>query len=67
MGTQLMNSLLYMGNYFIQCNSPSSVNFDKSDFPSGKFLEKRPFMYVNLFWTIMPSLVIIDLLCFHLF
>lgn len=64
MGTQLMNSLLYMGNYFIQCNSPTSVNYDRSDFPSGKFLEKRPFMYVNLFWTIMPCLVIIDLLCF---
>lgn len=64
MGTQLMNSLLYMGNYFIQCKDSSSVNYNRSDFPSGKFLEKRPFMYINLFWTFMPCLIIIDLLCF---
>lgn len=62
MGAQLMNSILYMGNYFIQCSDPSSINFNTAQFPTGKYYEQRPFMYVNLFWTFMPLAIIINLL-----
>ena len=62
MGCQLMNSILYLMNYFIQCNDPFNVNYNTSSFPTGNFLSKRRFMYVNVFWFVMPSYVIIDLL-----
>jgi len=62
MGCQLMNSILYLMNYFIQCNEPFNVNFNTSSFPMGNFLSKRGFMYVNILWFVMPSYVIIDLL-----
>ena len=58
MATQLMNSILYIGEYLIQLNSENSVNY-KTRFPCGKYLEKRPFMYINLFWSLMPSYVLI--------
>lgn len=64
MGSQLMNSILYMINYFNQCKDPESLNFNTTQFPTGKYLEKRQFMYVNIFWTIMPLLIIIDLILF---
>tara|TARA_X000000368_G_scaffold371259_1_gene320927 strand:+ start:356 stop:991 length:636 start_codon:yes stop_codon:yes gene_type:complete len=59
MGSQLMNSLLYMGEYFIQTTDQSSLNFNTDAFPTGFALIKRPFMYVNIFWTIMPLYIII--------
>ena len=52
MGTQLMNSILYISEYIIQLQSENSVNY-KNKFPCGKYLEKT-FMYINLFWTLMP-------------
>jgi len=61
MGTQLMNSILYMSEYIIQLQSENSVNY-KTKFPCGKYLEKRPFMYINLFWTLMPSYILISYL-----
>lgn len=61
MGTQLMNSILYMAEYLIQVNTVSSVNYKKM-FPCGYFLEKRPFMYINLFWTLMPIYVLVSYL-----
>ena len=64
MGSQLMNSILYMGNYFIQCSDPSSLNYNTSIFPTGKNLSDRPFMYVNVFWTVMPLYAIINLVLF---
>jgi len=64
MGCQLMNSILYLGNYFIECNNPGSLNFNTTNFPTGTELSKRPFMYVNIFWTVMPLYIIIDLLLF---
>lgn len=63
MGSQLMNSLLYMANYFNETHNSSSVNYDTTSFPTGHALSNRPFMYVNLFWTIMPAYVILRLLC----
>jgi len=62
MGTQLMNSILYMGEYFIQTREHSSTNFNSLNFPTGFLLTKRGFMYVNLLWTIMPSYCIYSLL-----
>jgi hypothetical protein len=58
MGAQLMNSLLYIGNYLIEINDVNNVNYNSEVFPCGFILTKRPFMYVNIFWTIMPCYVI---------
>jgi len=58
MGSQLMNSLLYMGNYFIETKNINSINYNSDTFPCGILMYKRPFMYVNIFWTIMPCYVI---------
>ena len=61
MWTQLMNSILYIVEYLIQINIPKNINY-KNRFPCGKFLEKRPFMYINIFWTIMPSYILMNYL-----
>ena len=58
MGNQLMNSILYMGQYFIQTGDKDSVNYNDDNFPVGFLLYKRAFMYVNIFWTIMPAIVL---------
>lgn len=54
MGCQFMNSLLYMGEYRLQTQDPHSCNADSGDFPLGKWMSKRPFMWVNAFWLLMP-------------
>ena len=59
MGSKLMNSILYMGEYFIQINDSNSVNYNSNKFPVGKFLSERPFIYVNVFWSLCPLYVII--------
>lgn len=59
MGTQLMNSILYMENYFIQTTDPNNVNYNNASFPCGFLLLQRGFMYVNIFWTLMPLYTII--------
>lgn len=59
MGSQLMNSILYMVEYFIQCTDSNNVNYNNASFPMGTMLSKRPFMWVNIFWTIMPLYTII--------
>ena len=58
MGTQLMNSILYIGQYLIQINDKNNVNYLHNNFPAGFLLIKRYFMYINIFWTIMPSYVL---------
>lgn len=63
MGCQLMNSILYMSEYNIQTRTPGHINFDSNNFPLGKFWYKRPFMYINIMWTIMPIIVIASSLC----
>lgn len=65
MGTQLMNSILYMSEYSIQCKDPSSINYNNHHFPTGKFLLKRPFMYINLFWTLMPSYILFSYILYN--
>ena len=62
MGSQLMNSILYMSNYLIEVHNPTNINFNTTEFPCGLFLLKRPFMYVNLFWLFMPLYSIFSLL-----
>ena len=62
MGSQLMNSILYMINYFHQTHDKTNVNYITDSFPAGTYLEKRPFMYINIFWTIMPLFCIINLI-----
>jgi len=62
MGGQLMNSILYMVNYFIQITDSNTVNYNTAEFPTGKFLSKRPFIYINVLWLIMPSILIYDIL-----
>jgi hypothetical protein len=60
MGCQFMNSVLYMGQYSIQCNDPESVNFNSVSFPLGKWMSKRIFMWVNIFWFMFPSIIILQ-------
>ena len=62
MGTQVMNSILYMDNYFIQTLDPNSPNYNSHDFPTGRFLGKRLFMWVNIFWMVMPTGTILYLM-----
>ena len=62
MGTQLMNSILYMCSYYLLSDTPDSVNYANSSFPMGSWMSHRPFMWVNIFWTIMPSYYIVKAL-----
>lgn len=59
MGSQLMNSILYMVEYYNQTLDQYNVNYDSSDFPTGFLYCKRPFMWVNIFWIVMPTYTII--------
>ena len=58
MGMQFMNSLLYMGQYFLQSRDKDSVNYADPAFPLGKWMDKRPFMWVNVFWMLFPTIII---------
>lgn len=58
MAFQLMNSIMYMVEYGIQCKQSYSVNYDTPSFPLGKAMISRPFMYVNLFWLVMPTYIL---------
>ena len=63
MGTQFMNSFLYMFAYFIQEQEPDNVNYNSTTFPSNIWLTYRPFMWVNIFWLVMPFYTI----CYYMF
>lgn len=58
MGCQIMNSILYLAMYDIQVRDPESVNHDTPEFPVGLFWSRRPFMLINLLWSLMPGIVI---------
>ena len=59
MSSQLMNSILYMAEYYVQCSDVNSVNYyNNSDFPLGTLMFKRPFMYVNAFWMLCPAYIL---------
>lgn len=62
MGSQLMNSILYIGEYFIQIKDSHNINYNSNKFPIGFMLYKRPFFYINIFWTIMPIFNIYNLI-----
>ena len=57
MGSQLMNSILYCGQYLIQTKNKNSINYNSSDFPCGKYLDKRPFMWINIFWFMTTTCI----------
>ena len=59
MGSQLMNSILYMAEYFIQVKDKNNINYNTPEFPTGLWLLKRPFMWVNILWTLMPAYTIV--------
>lgn len=65
MGNQFMNSVLYLGEYVVQCYDKNSLNYNSEDFPTGKFLSKRLFMWINLPWILFPSYIIIKSLWIH--
>lgn len=59
MAFQLMNSILYMVEYAIQCGDPHNVNYNNnSSWPLGVMMIDRPFMYVNVFWLVMPTYIL---------
>lgn len=58
MGMQFMNSLLYMGQYFLECRDKDSVNYADPAFPLGKWMINRWFMWVNAFWMLFPTIII---------
>ena len=61
MAFQLMNSIMYMIQYGIQCNDIHSINYyNNTNFPLGIAMIDRPFMYVNIFWLIMPTYIIFN-------
>lgn len=62
MSSQAMNSILYMVNYFHETKDPSNPNYNSTDFPMGNYLNDRPFMYINILWTIMPLYVLLNLI-----
>jgi len=62
MSSQLMNSVLYMTEYYIQTQNVNSINYDSPKFPCGFMMMKRPFMYVNILWTLFPSIVLLNTL-----
>jgi len=59
---QLINSIIYMGQYLIQINTIYSINYNSIIFPCGKYLLKRPFIYINILYTIMPMYILYTIL-----
>jgi hypothetical protein len=57
MSFQMMNSILYMSMYSIQMKDPNSVNCVTDKFPK----KGRTFMLINIFWTLMPALLLLGL------
>lgn len=62
MSSQAMNSILYIVNYFHETRDPYNINYNSTSFPTGIVLNNRPFMYVNIFWTIMPLYVLLRII-----
>ena len=58
MGAQFMNSLLYMGQYFLECRDKHSPNYNSPKFPLGPLMLKRWFMWVNLAWLVFPAYIL---------
>lgn len=60
MGSQFMNSLLYLSEYILQTRNINNINYDNKDFPTGEYLLNRPFMYINILWLILPAYSILS-------
>ena len=61
MSAQAMNSILYIVNYFHETRDPLNPNYNSTSFPTGIILNDRPFMYINILWTIMPLYILFKL------
>ncbi len=61
MGTQFMNSLLYMANYEIQTKDKDNLNYNSNSWPTGIAYSHRPFMWINYCWMLLPAYSIIVL------
>lgn len=62
MSSQAMNSILYMVNYFHQTRDPINPNYNTTDFPTGNILNARPFMYINIVWTVLPLCALLSII-----
>ncbi len=62
MGTQFMNSLLYISNYFIQMKDSNNPNYSSIDFPAGFLLCRRAFFWVNLCWLLFPVIILLTII-----
>lgn len=62
MGNQFMNSVLYLAEYTIQVRDSNSLNYNNDKFPTGFMLLKRPFMWINILWIVMPVYIVLKLL-----
>jgi len=60
MGSQFMNSLLYLSEYMLQTKDINNINYNNKEFPTGEYLLKRSFMYVNILWLILPAYSILS-------
>ena len=60
MSFQMMNSVLYMSMYSIQMQDPNSTNYVTDKFPK----KGRTFMLINIFWTLMPMLILLGMILF---
>ena len=45
--------------YILGKDEPSNVNYNTSSFPSNTWLTDRAFMWVNIFWLVMPFYTIL--------
>lgn len=57
MAGQFMNSFLYMGQYCVACQNNSSPNFSCPDFPLGRWMCHRAFMWINILWLLCPAMI----------
>ena len=64
MAWQMINSVLYVSQYMIQTKQSSSPNYDTVKWPCGDYMLNRPFMWINIFWTLCPIIVILTNLDF---
>ena len=55
---QLISTIIYIVDYVVQLRDYYNVNFYSGDFPVGTMFSKRPFLYANVLWLLMPAYII---------
>ena len=61
MSSQILETLLYLKNYYYQTSLSSSLNMNSIDFKCGKLFINRPFIYFNLMWIVVPLYILYNL------